>query len=76
MIQQFHNRNLVLVLVFVDITKFQSKKLSALNAYELEMREFPHSRSVENAINLMRYRGASVGLEAAEAYMVIRSIIR
>ncbi|WP_201767081.1 PIG-L deacetylase family protein [Novipirellula maiorica] len=57
---------------FVDIRSTLKKKLEALDAYSEEMRPFPHARSLETAEHLARYRGASVGMPAAEAYVVQR----
>ena len=51
---------------YVDITKFWSTKRMALEAYRSEMRPWPHSRSIESLEYLARYRGSSVGVEAAE----------
>jgi len=36
------------------------------------MRPFPYSRSYENIEHLARYRGACVGLQAAEAFVAER----
>lgn len=60
--------------VFVDISDYLPKKLEALAAYELEMRPAPHARSVANVESLARQRGNCVGLEAAEAFNVVRLI--
>ncbi|WP_417547464.1 PIG-L deacetylase family protein [Marinobacter segnicrescens] len=60
--------------IFVDISKHLGTKMSALAAYELEMREAPHSRSLLNLRRLAELRGSSVGLAAAEAMMAIRVI--
>jgi hypothetical protein len=49
-------------------------KLEALSAYEVEMRLSPHSRSIENVINLAKIRGNTVGVEYAEAFILIRVI--
>jgi hypothetical protein len=38
------------------------------------MRAAPHSRSLEHVRALAVHRGMSVGVAAAEAFMVIRSI--
>lgn len=61
---------------FVDISKTLSFKLKALAAYESEMRPWPHSRSIAALEYLARWRGASVGVEAAEAFMLGRNLIR
>lgn len=60
----------------VDITHFLDKKLSALQAYEMEMRDWPHSRSYDAVTALARWRGASFGHEAVEAFMLGRWIQR
>lgn len=57
-----------------DITHTLGKKLEALEAYHAEMRSWPHARSLPSAEALARYRGATVGLEAAEAFCVERII--
>ena len=61
---------------FVDITEFEflGKKYDALDAYGSEMRDFPHPRSHKAVLNLGRWRGATVGVEMAEAFMVARAI--
>jgi N-acetylglucosamine malate deacetylase 1 len=61
---------------FVNITRYLTQKLSALRAYESEMRPYPHARSFEAARALASVRGATVGLEAAEAFSVIREVYR
>ena len=53
---------------FVDISATLDKKLEALQAYAEEMRPFPHPRSFEAVQALAAWRGASVGLKAAEAF--------
>ena len=61
--------------VLVDISKFLELKLDALREYDDEMRPFPHSRSYENVEHLARYRGATVGLAAAEGFIAERILI-
>jgi LmbE family N-acetylglucosaminyl deacetylase len=58
--------------LFVDTAPFQAIKTKALNCYIKEMRPFPHPRSLQAIEALGRWRGASVGLKAAEAFMVVR----
>ena len=57
---------------FVDIGMTLALKMEALQVYHEEMRDFPHSRSYEGVGALARYRGVSVGVEAAEAFQVER----
>jgi LmbE family N-acetylglucosaminyl deacetylase len=60
---------------FYDVTNSIDRKLEALNAYAPEMREFPHSRSIKAVEHLSRWRGATIGCAAAEAFMLGRAII-
>ena len=61
---------------WVDIGPFLDRKLRALNAYQAEMRPFPHARSHEAVEALTRVRGAAVGLRAAECFMIVREVVR
>jgi LmbE family N-acetylglucosaminyl deacetylase len=47
-------------------------KLQALKVYTSEMREWPHSRSIEAVEAQLRLRGSQVGESAAEAFELIR----
>lgn len=58
--------------LFVDISRHLDAKMRALEAYALEMRAAPHSRSVAHLRYLAQHRGCSVGVEAAEGFMVMR----
>jgi LmbE family N-acetylglucosaminyl deacetylase len=60
---------------FYDVTAHISKKIAALSSYIPEIRNFPHPRSVDAVNHLARWRGASVGCEAAEAFMLGRCIV-
>lgn len=62
--------------LYIDITNEWHKKVEALAAYCAEMRQYPHSRSVQAIKNLTRIRGNQVGLEFAEAFEVVRRIER
>lgn len=57
---------------YVDIAAFLERKLTALQAYTRELREFPHPRSVKGLEVLAMKRGMEVGFAAAEAFMVVR----
>lgn len=61
---------------FVDIAPVLDKKIAALQLYAFDMRPQPHARSITAVANLAHARGASVGLAAAEAFMVLRQIER
>lgn len=60
---------------FVDISMTLTKKLEALQAYEAELRAFPHPRSLKAVDALAQWRGATVGVEAAEAFVLGRKLI-
>lgn len=60
---------------FVDISGDAIKhKMAALNIYSAEMRDWPHSRSLQAVGHLAGWRGATIGVEAAEAFMLGRGI--
>lgn len=61
---------------FVDISGYITQKRDALLAYGNEMKPSPHARSMEAIMALAVHRGNTVGLQAAEGFMVIRSIER
>lgn len=60
--------------IFIDIAGQLDTKQAALSCYEGEMRDWPHSRSHEAVSALARWRGATVGCDAAEAFVVGRVI--
>ena len=45
-----------------------------LIAYESEMRDWPHARSIDAIKYLANWRGAQVGVDAAEAFCLLRNI--
>jgi LmbE family N-acetylglucosaminyl deacetylase len=61
---------------FVDISETLDFKLKALRAYQSEMRPWPHSRSVEALEHLAKWRGATIGVCAAEAFILGRNILK
>ena len=54
---------------YVDISNQIEIKREVLNIYKREMRDYPHSRSIENIINNSKVRGATVGVDFAEAFI-------
>lgn len=59
---------------FVDIGSTLETKFRALEAYSEELRAWPHARSREALEHLARWRGATIGREAAEAFVLGRHI--
>jgi hypothetical protein len=57
---------------FEDISETLNVKIEALEQYEFELRDWPHPRSVEGVKHLAHWRGASCGVNAAEAFILGR----
>lgn len=57
---------------FVDVTDTLETKLDAFAEYTTELRDWPHARSMDAVRTLGRHRGASVGVSAAEAFVIGR----
>lgn len=62
--------------VYIDITDTLGKKLEAMTEYKSELKEFPHTRSLEGISALAMKRGAEIGVEAAESFELIRETIQ
>ena len=58
--------------VFLDIEKFLSKKLQAIDIYASEVGQFPFPRSHKAIRALADLRGAASGFYAAEAFELLR----
>jgi len=50
-------------------------KRECLEIYKNEMKEYPHSRSIENIENLMKVWGSEIGYKYCEKFQIIRDII-
>ena len=61
---------------FVDISTTLQTKLEAMQVYKSELKDFPHPRSSKAVTSLAQWRGATVGVDAAEAFILGRKIIR
>lgn len=65
--------------IYVDIQETLEKKLSAIEAYEetfeSEVKPFPHPRSPEAVRIYAHNRGLNVGMQYAEAFMLVRELI-
>jgi N-acetylglucosamine malate deacetylase 1 len=59
---------------FVDISTTLNRKLAALEAYSAELRDWPHPRSRQGVEHLAHWRGATVGVDAAEAFILGRQL--
>jgi LmbE family N-acetylglucosaminyl deacetylase len=59
---------------FVDISETMGEKLEIMKIYASELGEHPFPRSLRNISALATFRGASVGVEYAEAFQLIKYI--
>jgi LmbE family N-acetylglucosaminyl deacetylase len=59
---------------FVDISNFLEKKVDIMKIFASELREHPFPRSIKNIKSIATYRGASVGVNYAEAFQLIKYI--
>jgi len=57
-----------------NISDFLSIKIEALKKYDNEIYEFPHVRSYNSIRSLATYRGATIGVNFAEAFKIIRML--
>ena len=60
---------------YVNVSQYIEKKIKLMKIYRDELRSFPHPRSAEGIKTLAHYRGMEVGLDYAEAFQIVRSLI-
>ena len=61
---------------FVDIKDYLEKKIEAIKKYEMELKKWPHPRSVECINYKAKLRGAESGLESAEAFKCLIKVLK
>ena len=61
--------------VFVDISDYFEQKLTIMNAYKSELRDFPFPRSEKAIRALGLLRGAAIGKNYGEAFMLLKEIL-
>ena len=69
-----HAANAFIPNVFNDISDFLDSKLEAMKIYESQLADFPNPRSLVAIEALAGYRGSTINVNAAEAFMLIREI--
>ena len=57
---------------YENISTTLTVKVEALAAYSMELRDWPHPRSIRAIEHLAHWRGATCGVDAAEAFMLGR----
>ena len=60
--------------VFSDITPYIERKIEIMSQYTAELQPYPLPRSAETIRALAKFRGASVGVEYAEAFVLVRDV--
>jgi N-acetylglucosamine malate deacetylase 1 len=61
---------------FFDISETLDVKLEAMKIFESQLKPFPNERSIETLTALATLRGSTVGLAAAEAFILLREVQR
>lgn len=60
--------------VYEDISNYFDTKLEAMRVFESQLAPFPAARSIGAIESLARFRGATVSVDAAEAFYLIREV--
>jgi LmbE family N-acetylglucosaminyl deacetylase len=60
--------------VFNDVTEFLEHKLEIMALYESELQASPLPRALDSLRALARVRGATIGVEYAESFMLVREV--
>lgn len=60
--------------VFYDISNYLSNKIESMKAYESELMQYPHPRSLEGIEINAKYWGMRIGVKYAEAFKTVRVI--
>jgi LmbE family N-acetylglucosaminyl deacetylase len=61
---------------YVDIGRYLQMKIQAMKCYAEEMRPYPHPRSERGLEYHARFRGMEAAVEHAEAFLVLRQVVR
>ncbi|MFC2035008.1 PIG-L deacetylase family protein [Chloroflexota bacterium] len=60
--------------VYFDITPYIDQKINIFKLYKTEIQQDPQPRGPSSIRALARYRGATIGIEYAESFMLIREV--
>lgn len=60
--------------VYNDISKFIHKKIEAMQMFKTQLSAYPAARSLKAVEALAIYRGATVNMNAAEAFSLVREL--
>lgn len=70
-----HSSNTFIPNVYNDVSEYLNKKLETMKFFESQLSDFPNPRSLEAIEALAKYRGSTINVRAAEAFMLIRRIM-
>ena len=62
--------------IYEDIADFLDDKIKAMECYKSELRDYPHPRSSEGIKITAQKRGMESGVKAAEAFMLLREVVK
>jgi LmbE family N-acetylglucosaminyl deacetylase len=57
---------------FVDVSATLARKFEAMRCYHTELRDYPHPRSIRALQERAAYWGSTMGMAAAEPFLVLR----
>ena len=60
--------------VYNNISKFMDKKIEAMQMFKTQLSAYPAARSLRTVEALAMYRGATVNMNAAEAFYIVREL--
>lgn len=60
--------------VYNNISKFMDKKIEAMQMFKTQLSAYPNARSLKAVEALAMYRGATVNMNAAEAFSLVREL--
>lgn len=69
-----HSDSVFYPTIFHDISAYLPQKLRAMECYKTQLHQPPSARSLRTIEALARYRGATISVDAAEGFMLIREI--
>ncbi len=61
---------------YIDISKYIERKTKALRLHETEYKKFDEERWIDGIISLAKYRGIQVSTEYAEAFYMMRYLLK
>jgi len=61
--------------LYIDVSNYFEKKLEAMQLFKSQLKMFPNSRSLKAIDALATYRGVTVGVSKAEAFVIERQIM-